>query len=334
MEETYATTTWERIWIAYLRQKKRFLQLWEASKRKVSFVLIPNNEKALLQVELSFGMLLFLSFLALGLVLLSLSFLIYFSFFFERNTSLEKRAENQLVSFLFYDLLSQDLQDSVEDLESATESLNQLAWDQIPEKEMITQDYLLKEEYSRDDQELESNLNLYQQVVHTYVEFGLRLGNLVPNFQNAFEYLSMRESIFYSMPRGRPLKPGVGVVTSTFGNRSDPFGILPIGEFHSGIDFAAGEGTPIYATGPGVIANVDSTAGGLGRSVRINHENGFYTLYGHCSQILVSPGDRVKRGDKIALVGQTGKATGAHVHYEVHVGLDSPLDPEEYINLD
>ncbi|EKJ85344.1 peptidase M23-like protein [Leptospira meyeri] len=333
MAETYVTTAYERLQIAHLRWKKRAEKWISRSREKVSFVLIPNDEKPLAQIEISVGMLGFLSGLALSLVLLSFGLLLYFSFFFDRNLSLEKKTETQLVSFLFYDLLSQDLTDSVEELESTTESLNLLAWEEIPEKEMITQDYLLKEEYRKDASELDSNLLLFQQVVTTYTQFGVRLGNLVPNFQNAIDYLSMRESIFYSMPRGRPLKPGVGVVTSTFGYRSDPFGILPVGEYHSGIDFAAGEGTPIYATGPGIIA-VDTAVGGLGKSVRINHENGFFTLYGHCSLILVNPGDRVKRGDKIALVGQTGKATGAHVHYEVRIGLDAPLDPEEYINLD
>ncbi|ABZ93851.1 M23 family metallopeptidase [Leptospira biflexa] len=333
MAETYVTTAYERLQIAHLRWRKR-LQKWiSRSREKVSFVLIPNDEKPLAQIEISVGMLGFLFGLSLSLVLLSFGLLLYFSFFFERNLSLEKKTETQLVSFLFYDLLSKDLRESVEELESMTESLNLLAWEEIPEKEMITQDYLLKEEFRKDASELDSNLLLFQQVVTTYTQFGVRLGNLVPNFQNAIDYLSMRESIFYSMPRGRPLKPGVGVVTSTFGYRSDPFGILPVGEYHSGIDFAAGEGTPIYATGPGIIA-VDTAVGGLGKSVRINHENGFFTLYGHCSQILVNPGDRVKRGDKIALVGQTGKATGAHVHYEVRIGLDAPLDPEEYINLD
>lgn len=333
MAETYVTTAYERLQIAHLRWRKR-LQKWiSRSREKVSFVLIPNDEKPLAQIEISVGMLGFLFGLSVSLVLLSFALLLYFSFFFERNLSLEKKTETQLVSFLFYDLLSKDLRESVEELESMTESLNLLAWEEIPEKEMITQDYLLKEEFRKDASELDSNLLLFQQVVTTYTQFGVRLGNLVPNFQNAIDYLSMRESIFYSMPRGRPLKPGVGVVTSTFGYRSDPFGILPVGEYHSGIDFAAGEGTPIYATGPGIIA-VDTAVGGLGKSVRINHENGFFTLYGHCSLILVNPGDRVKRGDKIALVGQTGKATGAHVHYEVRIGLDAPLDPEEYINLD
>lgn len=333
LAETYVTTAFERLQIAYLRWKKKYGKWKARTKEKVSFVLIPNDEKPAFQIELSFGMLLFLFGISLALVLLSFSFLLYFSFFFERDRNLERKTETQLVSFLFYDLLSLDLKDSVEDLESKAEALNLLAWDEVPEKEMITQDYLLKEEFLRDPSEQDSNLRLYQQVVTTYTEFGVKLGNLVPSFQNAIDYLSMRESIFYSMPRGRPLKPGVGVVTSTFGYRSDPFGILPVGEYHSGIDFAAGEGTPIYATGPGVIA-VDTAVGGLGKSVRINHENGFYTLYGHCSQILVNPGDQVKRGDKIALVGQTGKATGAHVHYEVRIGLDAPLDPEEYINLD
>ncbi|TGL37694.1 M23 family metallopeptidase [Leptospira perdikensis] len=333
MAETYVTTAYERLQIAHLRWRKRAQKWISRSREKVSFVLIPNDEKPFAQIEISIGMLGFLFGLSISLVLLSFGLLLYFSFFFDRNLSLEKKTETQLVSFLFYDLLSQDLTDSVEELESTAESLNLLAWEEIPEKEMITQDYLLKEEFRKDASELDSNLLLFQQVVTTYTQFGVRLGNLVPNFQNAIDYLSMRESIFYSMPRGRPLKPGVGVVTSTFGYRSDPFGILPVGEYHSGIDFAAGEGTPIYATGPGIIA-VDTAVGGLGKSVRINHENGFFTLYGHCSLILVNPGDRVKRGDKIALVGQTGKATGAHVHYEVRIGLDAPLDPEEYINLD
>lgn len=300
MAETYVTTAYERLQIAHLRWKKRREKWISRSREKVSFVLIPNDEKPLAQIEISVGMLGFLSGLALSLVLLSFGLLVYFSFFFDRNLSLEKKTETQLVSFLFYDLLSQDLTDSVEELESTTESLNLLAWEEIPEKEMITQDYLLKEEYRKDASELDSNLLLFQQVVTTYTQFGVRLGNLVPNFQNAIDYLSMRESIFYSMPRGRPLKPGVGVVTSTFGYRSDPFGILPVGEYHSGIDFAAGEGTPIYATGPGIIA-VDTAVGGLGKSVRINHENGFFTLYGHCSLILVNPGDRVKRGIRLPL---------------------------------
>ncbi|MCE9499074.1 MAG: M23 family metallopeptidase [Leptospira sp.] len=71
-----------------------------------------------------------------------------------------------------------------------------------------------------------------------------------------------------------------------------------------------------------------------GKSVRIDHENGFYTLYGHCSLILVTKGMKVKRGDKIALVGATGKATGPHLHYEVHIGMDPPVDPKEFINID
>lgn len=334
MQETYTTSIYERFLVGFLRFRKKTTKSVAETKHRVSFVLVPHTEKPPYQWDLSFAMLYFLVFLASTVFLLSLGFLFYFSFLYKPDVSLENRTGKQVVSFLFYDLLSQDLRESVQELEEATEDLNLLAWEEIPEKEMITQDYLLKEEFRKEDTELDSNLLLFKEVVRTYSEFGIRLVNLTPKFQNAIDYLSMRESIFYSMPRGRPLRPGVGVVTSTFGYRSDPFGILPVGENHSGIDFAAGEGTPIYASGPGVIAEVDAAQGGLGRSVRINHENGFFTLYGHCSVVLVKPGDRVRRGDKIALVGQTGKATGAHVHYEVRIGLDSPYDPEEFINLD
>ncbi|HNK94672.1 MAG TPA: M23 family metallopeptidase, partial [Leptospiraceae bacterium] len=153
------------------------------------------------------------------------------------------------------------------------------------------------------------------------------------NFQNSMDYLETRESIFESMPRGRPLGPGVGLITSTYGHREDPF-YVDVGEFHNGIDFASANGTPIYATAPGIVADASGSDGGLGLHVRINHENGFFTMYGHCSKLLVAEGDVVKQGDIIALVGSTGKATGSHLHYEVHIGLDPPINPQEFINID
>jgi murein DD-endopeptidase MepM/ murein hydrolase activator NlpD len=147
------------------------------------------------------------------------------------------------------------------------------------------------------------------------------------------DYLETRESIFASMPRGRPLGAGIGLITSTFGVREDPF-YVGIGEFHNGIDFASANGTPIYATAPGIVIDASNSDGGLGNHVRIEHENGFHTTYGHCSELFVKKGDRVKRGDLIASVGASGKATGNHLHYEVRVGNDPPMNPQEFINID
>jgi len=85
---------------------------------------------------------------------------------------------------------------------------------------------------------------------------------------------------------------------------------------HPGIDIAAAEGTPIRVTAMGVVEDV-RTDRYFGRLVEVRHENGFVTRYGHCSQILVSAGERVNRGQTIALVGNTGRSTAPHLHYEV-----------------
>lgn len=112
-------------------------------------------------------------------------------------------------------------------------------------------------------------------------------------------------------------------IASPFGYRFHP--ILNIYRMHAGVDLSAREGTPIYAAGAGTV----STAGvesGYGNVVKINHGYGYMTVYGHCSKLLVKAGDKVKRGDIIALVGSTGLSTSPHCHYEVRVN-GVPQDP-------
>jgi murein DD-endopeptidase MepM/ murein hydrolase activator NlpD len=86
---------------------------------------------------------------------------------------------------------------------------------------------------------------------------------------------------------------------------------------HTGIDFTAPIGTPIYATGNGVISSVEFGDRGYGNNVMITHGYGYQTLYGHMSKIIVKNGQAVKRGDIIGYVGNSGKSTGPHCHYEV-----------------
>lgn len=111
---------------------------------------------------------------------------------------------------------------------------------------------------------------------------------------------------------GRPVDHGW--LSSRFGYRVDPFtGKL---SFHPGIDFASKDGTPIYATAAGVVTWAGPRSG-YGDMVQINHGNDLSTRYGHCEALLVKPGDIVKAGQAIALMGSTGRSTGPHVHYEV-----------------
>jgi murein DD-endopeptidase MepM/ murein hydrolase activator NlpD len=118
---------------------------------------------------------------------------------------------------------------------------------------------------------------------------------------------------------------------SGFGYRIHP--IYKIAKMHTGMDFNAALGTPIYATGDGVVERADAEASGYGNHVVINHGFGYETLYGHMSKILVVPGQQVKRGEIIGEVGSTGTSSGMHVHYEV-IRNGTKVNPVSYYFLD
>lgn len=103
------------------------------------------------------------------------------------------------------------------------------------------------------------------------------------------------------------------------------------GRLHSGTDFALAQGNAIYAADDGVVY-FSGTCGGYGNLVKIDHGNGMQTYYAHCSQLLVSQGQHVSRGEKIALVGSTGNSTGPHLHFEVIIN-GSCVDPEDFLDL-
>ena len=113
--------------------------------------------------------------------------------------------------------------------------------------------------------------------------------------------------------------PVAGTITSPQGYRTDP--ITGETSYHSGTDIAVPEGTPILAAADGTvtIANaLDSWGGSYGYHVKLDHGGGLTTLYAHCSSICVTAGQQVKAGQVIAYVGHTGRATGQHLHFEVH----------------
>ncbi len=118
--------------------------------------------------------------------------------------------------------------------------------------------------------------------------------------------------------------PTTGVVTSPYGLRWGG------SDFHPGIDIANDLGTPIVATADGVVEYAGWNSGGYGNMVDINHGNGIMTRYGHASQVVVSTGQQVARGQVIALMGSTGFSTGPHVHYEVHVN-GQRVNPISYL---
>ncbi len=121
--------------------------------------------------------------------------------------------------------------------------------------------------------------------------------------------------------------PAKGWLSSRFGYRKSPF--TGQKEFHKGIDISARRNAPIVAPASGIVTYVGKD-GGYGRVVRMNHGHGVTTRFAHIEKLLVKKGQRVKRGETIALVGNTGRSTGPHVHYEVHLN-GVPVNPLRYI---
>jgi murein DD-endopeptidase MepM/ murein hydrolase activator NlpD len=126
-----------------------------------------------------------------------------------------------------------------------------------------------------------------------------------------------KNNLLAAIPAIQPVRnENLKRMASGFGYRTDPF--TKARKMHEGMDFTAKTGTPIFATGDGVVAKADNTVSGYGNHVVIRHGFGYETLYGHLSKYKCRAGQRVKRGDVIGLIGSTGRSEGPHLHYEVH----------------
>jgi len=126
-----------------------------------------------------------------------------------------------------------------------------------------------------------------------------------------------KDKLLAAIPAIQPVRnENLKSMVSGFGYRTDPF--TKARKMHEGMDFTSKTGTPIYATGDGVVERADNTASGFGNHIVIRHGFGYETLYAHLSKYKCRAGQRIKRGDIIGYVGSTGRSEGPHLHYEVH----------------
>ena len=143
---------------------------------------------------------------------------------------------------------------------------------------------------------------------------------------NKMEAMLLKQSVLKeTLPSLYPVD--VPYSSSSYGWRMDP--ILGKRAFHEGIDFSASHSEPIYATAGGIVEKA-GRSGAYGNLITINHGGGLQTRYAHISKILVKRGDIVKKEDLIAYVGNTGRSTGPHLHYEIRLNKHS-LDPKQYL---
>lgn len=161
---------------------------------------------------------------------------------------------------------------------------------------------------------------MHEQLEHLKMASDLQM----KSFQELIVSLESQKSLLGATPSVRPV---VGWVSSKFGYRTSPF--TGRSEFHKGMDIAARAGTTIIAPASGTVTFAGKR-GAYGLMAIINHGHGIVTRYGHLKKCAIERGDRVKRGDKIALVGNSGRSTGPHLHYEVIVN-GIPVNPQKYI---
>ncbi|MDI6688379.1 MAG: M23 family metallopeptidase [Desulfobacterales bacterium] len=148
--------------------------------------------------------------------------------------------------------------------------------------------------------------------------------NQKQGFESLLKHLEDQRNLLASTPAILPVN---GWISSRFGYRISPF--TGLREFHKGLDIATRIGTPVIATADGVVTFADRK-GLLGKVIIIDHGHGIVTRYAHLQKMLKKRGESVKRGDTIALIGNSGRTTGSHLHYEVHLN-GIPVNPEEYI---
>ncbi len=144
------------------------------------------------------------------------------------------------------------------------------------------------------------------------------------DFTNLIEKLEQKRNLLASTPSIRPVD---GWITSKFGYRISPFTRQK--EFHGGLDIANKKGTKLIATANGTISYA-ARKRYIGNLIKIDHGFGRVTKYGHLEKMLVKRGQKVKRGDVIGLIGNTGRSTGPHVHYEIRIN-GTPVNPLKYI---
>jgi murein DD-endopeptidase MepM/ murein hydrolase activator NlpD len=170
-----------------------------------------------------------------------------------------------------------------------------------------------------------NNEELGNELAKTLNNINARITYQFASYNEIEKLIKNQEDKLASLPAIQPVSNrDLDRIASGFGMRIDPVYGTP--KMHKGLDFTAPQGTPVYATGDGTVTESGFADDGYGNRIVINHGYGYQTLYGHMVKVKARNRQRVKRGEVIGWVGNTGKSTGPHCHYEVHVNRQE-VDP-------
>lgn len=275
-----------------------------------------------------------LGFLALALILSAGIVIVYMSNF-ESPKEAHLRKENDELR-MHYELISKEVGEVNEMLAALRERDDNIyriimGVDPIPDE--IRQagigganryKDLLDEDLEREELVLENYQLIDQLKKRMYIQ--------TKSYDEIMALAKDKEIMLASLPAIQPVsKEDLKRLSSGFGYRMDP--ILKVRRPHEGLDFALKKGSPVYATGDGVVAYTRSSITGYGNHIEIDHGFGYTTRYGHLSEFVVKSGQKVKRGELIAYSGNSGKSTAPHLHYEVRIN-GTAVNPIHYFYKD
>jgi len=301
----------------FIEQRDKFMR---KGHEKMTVMFIPHNEKKIFNFQISKFI---ISFFVLLFVIIVIT-----STYAHLRSEATKREEQRLMAeyhdirsqLLRFERITNRINTSMERLKPNIEELYILSSgiNETPRFWSGNDDPISRQEFDEIREELPNE-------IFTIRRIGNDISSATKTIRSIGNFVSTRNQVVIDTPS---IVPTQGHITSLFGWRRSPFGFGR--DFHSGIDIAAPPGTPIRVTAPGTVTSA-GWMGGYGITVRVSHKYGFETIYAHCLTVSVNVGDRVRKGQQVATVGQTGNATGNHLHYEIRLG-GVAINPYPYMS--
>ncbi len=265
------------------------------------------------------------SYFAIGLVFATVTILLAYKFLDSPKEKMLRREISALQ--LQYDLLNKKMDETqtvLYDLQDRDDNIYRVVFESEPIPRSVrqagfggTDRYAVFESYD--------NATLLKNTTERLDRITKQLYIQSKSYDEVVKLAKNKEKMLASIPAIMPINnKDLGRPPGGFGWRTHPIYKTP--EFHAGMDFAAEQGTPIYATGDGVVQEADANSQGYGNQVVINHGFGYQTRYGHMSRLNAKVGQKITRGQLIGYVGSTGLSTAPHVHYEV-IKNGEPVNP-------
>jgi murein DD-endopeptidase MepM/ murein hydrolase activator NlpD len=269
-----------------------------------------------------------LSFLATGIVIGSIFFFLAYTYIDSPKEKELKRENKHLVQqYDYFNKRMEQISEVLEDIQERDDNIYRTIFEAEPISNNIRNAgfgginrYRELEGYRSSELVIETTKKLDKVSKQLYIQS--------KSYDEVMKMAKKKEVMLASIPAIQPVSnKKLKRIASGYGYRIDPH--YKTRAFHAGMDFTAPRGTPIYATGDGKVIRADNSAQGYGNHVRIDHGYGYITLYAHMSKIKAQVGQKVKRGDVIGYIGNTGKSKGPHLHYEVRKN-DSPVNPVNF----